>query len=230
MDPLQSLQDLAGQQSAQLSLWPFVGKLFLAALLGWALSRLYVRFGRSLSDRASFGNNFALLAMTTFLIMSVVKSSIALSLGLVGALSIVRFRAAIKEPEELAFLFLTIAIGLGLGGDQVAATLVAFTVIVGVLWIRYRFDGPAQADTQNLYLTVAGPSTLTLSAIVDVLKHHGSSVDLKRFDAEPARLEAAFLVQFDGLANLEAGTTALRALHEEVRVQYLDDRGVGLLE
>ena len=58
-----------------------------------------------------------------------VKSSLALSLGLVGALSIVRFRAAIKEPEELIYLFLTIAAGLGTGAGQIKITI--FGVIFG---------------------------------------------------------------------------------------------------
>ena len=53
------------------------------------------------------------------------KSSLALSLGLVGALSIVRFRTPIKEPEELAYLFISIAMGLGLGANQILATVVA---------------------------------------------------------------------------------------------------------
>ena len=52
------------------------------------------------------------------LIISIVKSSLALSLGLVGALSIVRFRAAIKEPEELVYLFFVISIGLSNGANQ----------------------------------------------------------------------------------------------------------------
>ena len=52
------------------------------------------------------------------IIITIVKSSLALSLGLVGALSIVRFRTAIKDPEELSFLFISIAIGLGMGANQ----------------------------------------------------------------------------------------------------------------
>jgi hypothetical protein len=59
-----------------------------------------------------------MITMTTMLIITIVKASLALSLGLVGALSIVRFRAAIKEPEELAYLFLAIAIGLDFGAGQ----------------------------------------------------------------------------------------------------------------
>ncbi len=70
------------------------------------------------------------------LIITIVKSSLALSLGLVGALSIVRFRSAIKEPEELAYLFLCIAIGLGLGASQTAITTLAFIVIMGVLMLK----------------------------------------------------------------------------------------------
>ena len=52
-----------------------------------------------------------ILSITTFLVISVVKSSLALSLGLVGALSVIRFRTPIKEPEELSYLFLAIGIG-----------------------------------------------------------------------------------------------------------------------
>ncbi len=56
-----------------------------------------------------------MLTVITLLVISIVKSSLALSLGLVGALSIVRFRTAIKDPEELIYLFFSIAIGLGMG-------------------------------------------------------------------------------------------------------------------
>jgi hypothetical protein len=69
----------------------------------------------------------------------IVKSSLALSLGLVGALSIVRFRAAIKEPEELVYLFLVIAIGLGCGANQLIITTVGiiFALILIVIYSGY---------------------------------------------------------------------------------------------
>ena len=92
--------------------------LITAAILGVLLGKAYVRFGTALSNRSQFARNFLLLTVTTTLIIGIVKSSLALSLGLVGALSIVRFRAAIKEPEELAFLFLSIAVGLECFGSS----------------------------------------------------------------------------------------------------------------
>jgi hypothetical protein len=128
-----SFQDFLTNQSVQVDLPSFALNIALAALMAWILGRVYVRFGETLSNRQQFGRNFVLIAMTTVLIISVVKSSLALSLGLVGALSIVRFRAAIKEPEELAYLFLNIAIGLGLGADQRVVTIVAFVVIVALI-------------------------------------------------------------------------------------------------
>ena len=62
---------------------------------------VYAKYGNSLSNRKKLMQTFVLISVTVMLVISIVKSSLALSLGLVGALSIVRFRAAIKEPEEL---------------------------------------------------------------------------------------------------------------------------------
>ena len=80
----------------------FTLNIILSAILAISLSWVYAKYGHSLSNRKQFGKNFLLITMTTMVVISIVKSSLALSLGLVGALSIVRFRAAIKEPEELA--------------------------------------------------------------------------------------------------------------------------------
>src|SRR3989338_8294640 len=91
-----TLQDFLLNQPAQADLTYLIISLFLAAILAWILGRLYVRYGTSLSNRKRFASNFILLTVTTTLIISVIKSSLALSLGLIGALSIVRFRAAIK--------------------------------------------------------------------------------------------------------------------------------------
>ena len=71
----------------------------LALLVRWH----FERFGSTLSNRDEFAQVFPFILLTTTLIITVVKSSLALSLGLVGALSIVRFRTPIKEPEELAY-------------------------------------------------------------------------------------------------------------------------------
>ena len=126
---MQDLTSLLGT-AAPLSLSAlFIGLcagLVLALILRWH----FQRFGSTLSNRAEFAQVFPFIVMTTILIITIVKSSLALSLGLVGALSIVRFRTPIKEPEELAYLFMAIAIGLGLGADQIVPTIMAVVVIL----------------------------------------------------------------------------------------------------
>jgi len=226
MNGEQTFQRFLTNQSVQIDVPSFAMNLLLAAVLGFLLSRAYERFGDSLSNRRLFARNFVLLAVTTMLIISIVKSSLALSLGLVGALSIVRFRAAIKEPEELAFLFLTIAIGLGLGADQRLITLVAFAMIIGLLWLRNL--GSKASDTQNLYLSVdsQNPEKISLDRVVGILQRHCSNVDIKRFDETFEALEASFMVEFEEFGRLEAAKNELLDANPDVKVSFLDLKGV----
>ena len=87
-----------------------------------------------------------ILSGTTFLVILIVKSSLALSLGLVGALSIVRFRTPIKEPEDLVYLFLSIGLGIGFGAFQVLSTLVIFLIIIAFIWFRKSNFDDVQSD------------------------------------------------------------------------------------
>jgi len=223
----QSLRELLWNPEMVAGLPKLVLSLGIAALLGVILGQVYIHFGQTLSNRRLFARNFLVLVVTTTLIISIVRSSMALSLGLVGALSIVRFRAAIKEPEELAFLFLAISAGLGLGAGQALVTIVALAVILGLIVVRGMFrQGPNQP---NLYLTVTSPAASKLGAerILQALAGVGATAALKRFDQTPESLEAAFLVDFKQVAHLEQFTNQMRELSPEVRVSCLDDRGIG---
>jgi hypothetical protein len=227
MDQIQTFEQFLTTQSLTIPLWSFVINLILAAVLAYILRLTYVRYGFALSNRGAFARNFVLIATTTVLIISVVKSSLALSLGLVGALSIVRFRTAIKEPEELSYLFLAIAIGLGLGANQTAITVLAFVVIVAVIWIRHRSE--RERENQNLYLTVSShnPKKAELSEVVEVLNTHCTAVSLRRFDDSGELLEALFQVEFVGYSELESTKTELQQLGDAVKVTFLDNRGIG---
>ena len=126
----------------------------MSALL---LRQLYVRYGRSMNNREYFGNIFILLGVTTCSVIIIVKYSLALSLGLVGALSIVRFRAAIKEPEELVFLFLVIAFGLAFGANQFAVgfLLLAMASIVVIVGEKF-FSRNNGLDHSGLLVIISG--------------------------------------------------------------------------
>jgi len=154
-------------------------------------------------------------------IITIVKSSLALSLGLVGALSIVRFRAAIKEPEELAYLFFTISIGLGLGANQRIVTLVAFGILMLILWARH-IIGP-KLQQKNLFLTVRSESSsLDMGALQALVSEHFKSNSLKRLDDDSKSTEASFHVDAKNPERLIAFKEALHAAHPQVKVGFLD--------
>jgi hypothetical protein len=228
MNKPQTLLDLFSTQAIQVSLPLFIANLLLSALLAWILGRVYVKFGTTLSNREQFARNFLLVTTTTMLIITIVKSSLALSLGLVGALSIIRFRAAIKEPEELSYLFLAISVGLGFGAEQTVITSLAFFVMLAILtgrhWVRQREERP------NLYLTITcpAPTTAGLPQILAALKTHATASGLKRFDQTPELIEASFQVQFDTVARLDACSQALRKLGDGVRISYLEQNNLSL--
>ncbi len=124
-------------ENIQIDLENFVFNLFVAIILCFLIQLAYNKTSRSLSNSENFSRNFIVLGLTTTIIITIVKSSLALSLGLVGALSIVRFRAAIKEPEELVFLFLIIAVGLGCGAGQINITVVGTLIAIIIIFIMY---------------------------------------------------------------------------------------------
>jgi uncharacterized membrane protein YhiD involved in acid resistance len=126
-------------EQIQINLISFIEALILSGFLSFLIQIVYLRFSTSLSNKFDFSKNFIILGLTTTLVITIVKSSLALSLGLVGALSIVRFRAAIKEPEELVYLFLIIATGLGCGAGQLKITLIGILFAIFIIIIFSTF-------------------------------------------------------------------------------------------
>ncbi len=226
MGKIESFQQFLATQSVEVELLGFVLNLLLTGVFALLIAFLYVRYGTSLSNRRMFARNFVLLAMTTMIIITIVKSSLALSLGLVGALSIVRFRAAIKEPEELAYLFLCIAMGLGFGADQAKITIIGALLVGVVIFLRRRVH--ATSDNQNLHLTVLseGDGRLELTSIVDTLKKYCAAVDLKRSDETASVTEASFLVEADSLEQLKRAKDELRQQHDAVHITFMDNKGL----
>jgi hypothetical protein len=123
----------------QIDLNGFVVSLICSVVLSLLIQIFYIKFSSTLSNRMNFSKNFVLLGATTCIIIVIVKNSLALSLGLVGALSIVRFRAAIKEPEELVYLFLVISVGLGCGAGQIKVIIAGISISLLVIFAYYLF-------------------------------------------------------------------------------------------
>ncbi|MEC8892196.1 MAG: DUF4956 domain-containing protein [Candidatus Poribacteria bacterium] len=218
------LQELAISTTEQVSVWIIVFNLFLSAVLSLILGWVYTKYGSALSHRKQFGRNFLPITMTTMFIITIVKSSLALSLGLIGALSIIRFRTAIKEPEELSYLFLTIAIGMGIGANQAIITIITLLTITAIICLKNINQNDVESG-QNLYLTISSPAQdgNELNTIIKVLQKHCTNVNLKRFDENSNLLEVSFLVGFENYSQLEVSKSELQGLNDSIRVSFLDN-------
>lgn len=205
----------------------FIFNLICTAVFSYLTGLLYSEYGHSLSSRHSFSRNFVLIGMTTMLIISVVKSSLALSLGLVGALSIVRFRAAIKEPEELAYIFLLISLGLGFGADQGKIVTIAFVIIASIIIISKKYSLKMD-DNKNLILNVSlVPSkNINLEQLIEILKDHCTMVSIRRFDESNTNLDASFSVNILDLSSLSKLKDDLLLLDNSVNVNFFDNKDI----
>ena len=123
-------------QVASFSLLDTVISLALAFAIGVFIFEIYRKTYRGVMYSRSFGITLLALAIITDLAIMTVTSNVVLSLGMVGALSIVRFRTAIKEPLDIAFLFWSIVVGIMLGAGMIPLAVFG-SIILGVILLVY---------------------------------------------------------------------------------------------
>jgi hypothetical protein len=222
----ESLEQLRQAVSAEQNVSAMTVAIYL--LLGAAMS-LYIRFlyrqcGSSANDADAITRIFPLLTMVTIGVISVVKSSMALSLGLVGALSIVRFRAAIKEPEELVYLFLCIGVGLALGAGQPLLAVV-LVVIVSVVVLTMHFSTGGRRE-QNLLLTITGDSERYFSqnegSAMVAIEQMVPRYTLQRFDVENSRGQVRVVIKETNPRDTVHLLAQLRERLPECEISYVN--------
>ena len=110
--------------------------LGLSFVLGLFIFLIYKKTYQGVMYSDSFGVSLIAMSMITSLVIIAVTSNVVLSLGMVGALSIVRFRTAIKEPMDIAFLFWAIAVGIVLGAGLLPLAIIG-SVIIGIIIVIF---------------------------------------------------------------------------------------------
>lgn len=228
MEYIERLLSETQQAFAGINYWKFGINLFVTAVLSYLLGLFYVRFGNSLNNRRRFSWTFLPLSLTTMLIIFIVKSSVSLSLGLVGALSIVRFRAAVKDPEELIYLFLCIGIGLAAGAEQIVIAICSFVFILALLFLqsllrkRHLFK-----SSDNMHLNLSTPYR-DLAGISKVLSECFPFVELKRIDDSGQQLDLSFVVEATSIAQLDDARAKLLALAPGTALSFVEQRNVAV--
>ncbi len=187
------------------------------------LELTYRRCANTLSNKSQFSYNFVMLSLITMLIITLIGSSVALSLGLVGALSIVGYRAAIKEPEELTYLFLAIAMGLGMGANQPVVTIISFLILIAVIWVRYFIKPTNKLNAYNLVINISNPKEGDMEKIVGIVNLRFNRAVLRRFDQNKNVLDLAFRVKVKNLDLLTECKNEILKI-ENTSVSFVDIR------
>ncbi|MCI9663873.1 MAG: DUF4956 domain-containing protein [Lachnospiraceae bacterium] len=123
------------EEAADFAVLDFIIAMGIAFALGLFILWVYKKTYNGVMYSSGFGLSLMAMAMITTLVILAVTSNVVLSLGMVGALSIVRFRTAIKEPMDIAFLFWAIAVGIVLGAGMIPLAVFGSLFVGMVLWV-----------------------------------------------------------------------------------------------
>jgi uncharacterized membrane protein YhiD involved in acid resistance len=212
-----------------------IEQILLGFLLVVALSLMirwhYLHFSSVFANRSHLANILPLIAAVTLLVISVVKSSLALSLGLVGAMSIVRFRTPIKEPEELGYLFLAIGLGLGAGAGQFLATSVIVISILTFMTLLKRYAVTRNMGDFDFFVEVEGsnePQSSLADRIIEAMAEKSSTLNLSKFENSDQTLLIGATIGLGSHNEIVDLVAKIRAIEPAARCTFIDHKAVSL--
>ncbi len=165
--------------------------LTLAFCLGMFIYLIYKKTYAGVMYSSTFGVTLVALTMITTLVILAVTSNVVLSLGMVGALSIVRFRTAIKEPLDIAFLFWAIAVGIVLAAGMIPLAVFG-SVIIGIILLVFA----NRKDSSNPYIVVLNCSGHdSETAAVEYLQSNTKKCTVKSKTARRGNVELSMEVR-----------------------------------
>jgi uncharacterized membrane protein YhiD involved in acid resistance len=153
-------------------LWEVLVALLLSFFLCLIMAYFYRETHQGLSYSVSFVHTMIIMGVTVSIIMLIIGSNIARAFALVGALSIIRFRNAVKDSRDVGFIFMTMAIGMATGTGFYGAAIVFTIFASAMVYFLYRFDVGA-VKSQELLLKVHMPEYMDYhTAFNDVFLRH----------------------------------------------------------
>ena len=209
------------------SLESLVFNMILGAILSSIIGWHYSQRAKKKVLRPELGFVLPVICLTTLLVISVVKSSLALSLGLVGALSIVRFRTPVKEPEELAYIFLAIALGLALGADQREVAAISIPIVLTFISATSLLAKKNSQPKGNLLMNVevprTPPSDINLDQVLNSISKICPSIEIRKIHQDQNHFMIVAIMNFESKAKLSEFSSNFNAEYPEGRFTLLDD-------
>lgn len=183
--------------------------LFLAIAVAFIISQIYKYTHRGLNYELAFMSTLVVLAPIIAVVMLFIRGDLVLSLGLIGSISIIRFRTPIKDTRDMVFIFWVIAVGLGAGTFNWNVVILS-TIVISLVMFLLHFIRYGHSKATDYVLVVSGKETLKNTEIGQVLKDYAREVRVRSQETEGDYWEIIFEVQ-------------LKAMTEET-VQELHDR------
>lgn len=174
------------QETGNLTTSGFIMSMVAAFLCGMIIYMVYRYFFKGVVYNNNFNILLVLTAMVTCFVVMVISSNVVLSLGMVGALSIVRFRTAVKDPLDVGFLFWTIAVGITCGAGLYIISFAATFIIAGVyiLLIQVRNKKRVYLLVVKYRNDVQEDVVKTISSLHKVLKNRTTTNDMTEMTYE----------------------------------------------
>ena len=193
--------------------------LLLAFAIGVGIFLVYKKTYKGVMYSATFGVTLIALTMITTLVILAVTSNVVLSLGMVGALSIVRFRTAVKDPLDIAFLFWAIAAGIVLAAGLIPLAVIGsiFIGLILILFVNHR-------SNDQPYLAVIGLESQAEKAVMSALQQGAKKqvIKTKSLTAAGMELTVEVRLQQDSTEFINK-IAALPGVNSAVLVSYNGD-------
>ena len=209
------------ESNASVSVTQVCLSLAMAVVLGMLLYFVYRKTYRGTVYSKDFNLTLLLVAIITTLVMQAIGSNLALSLGMVGSLSIIRFRTAVKEPRDIAFIFWAICIGIGCGSEFYLVVAVA-SVILTALLLLGNLD---LYDSVSYLLVVRGDCRrMDAKAVQGAVQANTRRCKLRMQSATDDLLETTYEVRLRG-QQIDTLTAAVRGLDGVTAVNLVSYSG-----
>jgi len=182
--------------------------LSLSAIVGMLISQLYRGTHRGLNYEHTFMASLVLMAPIVTLVMLYIRGDLVLSLGLIGSLSIVRFRTAVKDTRDMVFIFWVIAVGLGAGTYNWSIVLVSslfiMIIVAGLYYFRY-----GQSRNTDFVLSVSGLSSYDGGKIKSAIQKFTIDARMRSYEVEGKNWEVIYELRLAELTSQTADDLVL---------------------
>ena len=169
--------------------------LCISTILGLLISQLYKGTHRGMNYEHTFMASLVLMAPIVTLVMLYVRGDLVLSLGLIGSLSIVRFRTAIKDTRDMIFTFWVIAVGLGSGTYNWSVVLLSSLFIMVVVYILY-YVRYGHTENRDFILSFSGGMPNPKESAAEVIQRYTSNARMRSFEVQGDSWEVIYELRF----------------------------------